>query len=155
MFSDHNCRLTVVSYHSRHLFFNFTLAKLYTNSLLSSLNSRGGWKFMDSTSDHNTITTSRSGIYTEHGVSQHVCVLSIDHDVGYFPQCNLLYGKRSRSTWVIILEVVLRSAINICASMTWLIFQQVFIQVESHEMMDQNQKGAAIDSEYWKTAKNY
>ncbi|KAJ3864410.1 hypothetical protein EV359DRAFT_73063 [Lentinula novae-zelandiae] len=83
------------SFHGKHLFFNFTLAKLYTNSLLSSLNSRGGWKFMDSTSDHNPITTSRSGIYTEHGVSQHV-----------------------------------------------------FIQVESHEMMDQNQKGAAIDSEY-------
>ncbi|KAJ3854683.1 hypothetical protein EV368DRAFT_63050 [Lentinula lateritia] len=101
--------LTVVSYHSRHLFFNFTLAKLYTNSLLSSLNSRGGWKFMDSTSDHNTITTGRSGIYTEHGVSQHV-------------EVNLGHHTRSRP--------------------------EVFIQVESHEMMDQNQKGAAIDSEY-------
>ncbi|KAF8832724.1 hypothetical protein HHX47_DHR1001662 [Lentinula edodes] len=92
-----------------HLFFNFTLAKLYTNSLLSSLNSRGGWKFMDSTSDHNPITTGRSGIYTEHGVSQHV-------------EVNLGHHTRSRP--------------------------EVFIQVESHEMMDQNQKGAAIDSEY-------
>ncbi|KAJ4499195.1 hypothetical protein C8R41DRAFT_864334 [Lentinula lateritia] len=92
-----------------HLFFNFTLAKLYTNSLLSSLNSRGGWKFMDSTSDHNPITTSRSGIYTEHGGSQHV-------------EVNLGHHTRSRP--------------------------EVFIQVESHEMMDQNQKGAAIDSEY-------
>ncbi|KAJ3871692.1 hypothetical protein F5051DRAFT_186961 [Lentinula edodes] len=88
-----------------HLFFNFTLAKLYTNSLLSSLNSRGGWKFMDSTSDHNPITTGRSGIYTEHGVSQHV-------------EVNLGHHTRSRP------------------------------EVESHEMMDQNQKGAAIDSEY-------
>ncbi|KAJ3574716.1 hypothetical protein NP233_g1572 [Leucocoprinus birnbaumii] len=30
---------------SRHLFFNFCLSKLYTNSLMSSLNSRGGWKY--------------------------------------------------------------------------------------------------------------
>ncbi|KAJ3792590.1 hypothetical protein GGU11DRAFT_880906 [Lentinula aff. detonsa] len=88
-----------------HLFFNFTLAKLYTNSLLSSLNSRGGWKFMDSTTDNATVTN-RSGIYTEHGVSQHV-------------EVNLGHHTRSRP--------------------------EVFIQVESHEMMDQNQKSAAID----------
>ncbi|KAJ3760945.1 hypothetical protein EV360DRAFT_80697 [Lentinula raphanica] len=88
-----------------HLFFNFTLAKLYTNSILSSLNSRGGWKFMDSTTDNATVTN-RSGIYTEHGVSQHV-------------EVNLGHHTRSRP--------------------------EVFIQVESHEMMDQNQKSAAID----------
>lgn len=29
----------------KHLFFNFCLSKLYTNSLMSSLNSRGGWKY--------------------------------------------------------------------------------------------------------------
>jgi len=28
-----------------HLFFNFCLSKLYTNSLMSSLNSRSGWKY--------------------------------------------------------------------------------------------------------------
>ncbi|KAK0464496.1 uncharacterized protein EV420DRAFT_1516690 [Desarmillaria tabescens] len=28
-----------------HLIFNFPLSKLYTNSMMSSLNSRGGWKF--------------------------------------------------------------------------------------------------------------
>lgn len=28
-----------------HLIFNFPLCKLYTNSMMSSLNSRGGWKF--------------------------------------------------------------------------------------------------------------
>ncbi|KAJ4470791.1 hypothetical protein J3R30DRAFT_3710682 [Lentinula aciculospora] len=88
-----------------HLFFNFTLAKLYTNSLLSSLNSRGGWKFMDSTTENATVTN-RSGIYTEHGVSQPV-------------EVNLGHHTRSRT--------------------------EVFIQVESHEMMDQNQKGAGID----------
>ncbi|KAJ3991933.1 hypothetical protein F5050DRAFT_1046992 [Lentinula boryana] len=88
-----------------HLFFNFTLAKLYTNSLLSSLNSRGGWKFMDSTTDNATVTN-RSGIYTEHGVSQHV-------------EVNFGHHTRSRP--------------------------EVFVQVESHEMMDQNQKSAVID----------
>ena len=31
--------------HARHLAFNLPLAKLYTNSLMSSLNSRAGWKF--------------------------------------------------------------------------------------------------------------
>ncbi|KAK7471924.1 hypothetical protein VKT23_000026 [Stygiomarasmius scandens] len=39
-----------------HLIFNCPLAKLYTNSLLSSLNSRGGWKFDDS--DHTQSTKS-------------------------------------------------------------------------------------------------
>ncbi|EKM79469.1 hypothetical protein AGABI1DRAFT_114029, partial [Agaricus bisporus var. burnettii JB137-S8] len=29
----------------KHLFFNFCLSKLYTNSLMSSLNSRGGWRY--------------------------------------------------------------------------------------------------------------
>ncbi|EEB93290.1 hypothetical protein MPER_08077, partial [Moniliophthora perniciosa FA553] len=28
-----------------HLIFNYVLSKLFINSLLSSLNSRGGWKF--------------------------------------------------------------------------------------------------------------
>ncbi|KAI3619341.1 hypothetical protein WG66_012808 [Moniliophthora roreri] len=32
----------------RHLIFNCVLPKLYTNSLLSSLNSRGGWRYNDS-----------------------------------------------------------------------------------------------------------
>jgi hypothetical protein len=31
-----------------HLLFNITLSKLYTNSLMSSLNSRGGWQFSGS-----------------------------------------------------------------------------------------------------------
>lgn len=31
-----------------HLIFNVPLSKLYTNSLMSSLNSRGGWKFAGS-----------------------------------------------------------------------------------------------------------
>ncbi|KIJ64623.1 hypothetical protein HYDPIDRAFT_28558 [Hydnomerulius pinastri MD-312] len=37
------CYLTITT--GIHLIFNVPLAKLYTNSLMSSLNSRGGWKF--------------------------------------------------------------------------------------------------------------
>ncbi|KIK59013.1 hypothetical protein GYMLUDRAFT_45033 [Collybiopsis luxurians FD-317 M1] len=46
-----------------HLVLNCPLGKLYANSLLSSLNSRGGWKFMESQAP----TNDRSGEYTEHG----------------------------------------------------------------------------------------
>ncbi|KAF5361290.1 hypothetical protein D9758_010276 [Tetrapyrgos nigripes] len=42
-----------------HLLFNNPLAKLYTNSLLSSLNSRGGWKFEDTNGTQDRIQTSR------------------------------------------------------------------------------------------------
>lgn len=35
----------VETYLSSHLIFNFPLCKLYTNSLMSSLNSRKGWKY--------------------------------------------------------------------------------------------------------------
>ncbi|KIM78193.1 hypothetical protein PILCRDRAFT_598781 [Piloderma croceum F 1598] len=45
-----------------HLIFNVPLPKLYTNSLMSSLNARGGWKFSQHSDEPNptTITTSRS-----------------------------------------------------------------------------------------------
>ncbi|KAK0188795.1 hypothetical protein F5146DRAFT_1225507 [Armillaria mellea] len=39
-----------------HLVFNFPLPKLYTNTLLSSLNSRGGWAY-DSSADSHSHTT--------------------------------------------------------------------------------------------------
>jgi len=40
-----------------HLFFNFCLSKLYTNSLMSSFNSRSGWKYNDTTLsfEHNQV----------------------------------------------------------------------------------------------------
>ncbi|KZP05229.1 hypothetical protein FIBSPDRAFT_805963 [Athelia psychrophila] len=48
-----------------HLMFNIPLSKLYTNSLMSSLNARGGWKFggpgMDVTSGTGDIATKRTG----------------------------------------------------------------------------------------------
>ena len=40
-----------------HLFFNFCLSKPHTNSLMSSLNSRSGWKYNDTTLsfEHNQV----------------------------------------------------------------------------------------------------
>ncbi|KAH7882693.1 hypothetical protein F5I97DRAFT_1931304 [Phlebopus sp. FC_14] len=43
--TDLVCYMTITS--GIHLIFNIPLAKLYSNSLLSSLNSRGGWKISD------------------------------------------------------------------------------------------------------------
>ncbi|KAI0055577.1 hypothetical protein BV25DRAFT_1865755 [Artomyces pyxidatus] len=42
-----------------HLIFNFPLSKLYSNSLLSSLNSRAGWKFSSQSGDSITGGNSR------------------------------------------------------------------------------------------------
>lgn len=39
---------------NRHLLFNFPLCKLYTNSLMSSLNSRKGWNFSMGSGDQKT-----------------------------------------------------------------------------------------------------
>jgi len=51
-----------------HLIFNVPLSKLYTNSLMSSLNARGGWKFqprsdqVTSTQGVTTVTKSRTDV---------------------------------------------------------------------------------------------
>lgn len=54
-----------------HLMFNFALSKLYTNSLMSSLNSRKGWQYSDSKQDTSHITPS-----TDRGVRRDVVNLS-------------------------------------------------------------------------------
>ncbi|KAF8645264.1 hypothetical protein AX16_008088 [Volvariella volvacea WC 439] len=41
-----------------HLIFNFPLSKLYTNSFMSSLNSRNGWKYSEDEGMHNSIKSS-------------------------------------------------------------------------------------------------
>lgn len=46
---------------SRHLIFNFPLAKLYTNSLMSSLNARQGWQFSN---QGKSLADSESGNHT-------------------------------------------------------------------------------------------
>lgn len=43
--------LHIAYFCSRHLALNLPLAKLYTNSLMSSLNSRAGWKFTSGDTD--------------------------------------------------------------------------------------------------------
>uniref|UniRef100_A0A0W0FAL0 DUF6534 domain-containing protein n=1 Tax=Moniliophthora roreri TaxID=221103 RepID=A0A0W0FAL0_MONRR len=57
-----------------HLIFNCVLPKLYTNSLLSSLNSRGGWRFNDSEStsvkhSQTDIGLRRLGVHSENVVN--------------------------------------------------------------------------------------
>ncbi|KAJ3478952.1 hypothetical protein NLI96_g9393 [Meripilus lineatus] len=54
-----------------HLAFNFPLSKLYTNSLLSSLNSRAGWKFQSSES------TGQKNIQLSEGFNRGRDVLSL------------------------------------------------------------------------------
>jgi len=74
--------------------FNLPLSKLYTNSLMSSLNSRAGWKYGN--------VLGQAGVSSDSEVSRgHVKGLSMHGDIG------------SRRTG-----------------------QEVFIDVESHEMID-------------------
>ncbi|KAJ3539725.1 hypothetical protein NM688_g6324 [Phlebia brevispora] len=75
-----------------HLAFNFPLAKLYTNSLMSSLNSRAGWRYQTSES-----TTNKGGERDQ-------------------------TTRRVRSVDVVNLSTATRP--------------EVFVTVESHEMVD-------------------
>ena len=47
---------------NRHLIFNFPLCKLYTNSLMSSLNSRRGWKFGSSDRESTGHSAGETGV---------------------------------------------------------------------------------------------
>ncbi|KAI5825243.1 hypothetical protein K523DRAFT_323888 [Schizophyllum commune Tattone D] len=82
-----------------HLLLNFPLSKLYTNSLMSSLNSRRGWNYSESRND----------------TSQPVST-----------------GERTR-----------RDVVNLSASRP-----EVFVQVESHEMVDQTDTKRGEDWQY-------
>ncbi|KAL1683705.1 hypothetical protein EV122DRAFT_257312 [Schizophyllum commune] len=82
-----------------HLLLNFPLSKLYTNSLMSSLNSRRGWNYSESRND----------------TSQPVST-----------------GERAR-----------RDVVNLSASRP-----EVFVQVESHEMVDQTDTKRGEDWQY-------
>ncbi|SJL02685.1 uncharacterized protein ARMOST_06019 [Armillaria ostoyae] len=53
-----------------HLIFNFPLSKLYTNTMMSTLNSRRGWDFSDQESTSHTHTT--SGIVGERGKKKRI-----------------------------------------------------------------------------------
>ncbi|KAL1731906.1 hypothetical protein EV714DRAFT_207840 [Schizophyllum commune] len=84
-----------------HLIFNFCLAKLYTNSLMSSLNSRGGWGY--SSQSQSTPAVS-SGAKTFSG------------------------GR------------------TVQVGQTTLTRPEVFVQVESHEMIDRGGSRSSFDS---------
>lgn len=91
-----------------HLLFNFPLCKLYTNSLMSSLNSRKGWHFGGS-----------SG--SEQGRS------TIDHEAGHLhstAQVNFRPQLLSSSKGVPGGQVGVKSS------------PEVFVHVESHELVD-------------------
>ncbi|KAJ3516174.1 hypothetical protein NLJ89_g1288 [Agrocybe chaxingu] len=54
-----------------HLIFNFPLCKLYTNSLMSSLNSRAGWKFGSSKKDFSSVDTGTTlGVFSTSNFAQ-------------------------------------------------------------------------------------
>ncbi|KAI0084805.1 hypothetical protein BDY19DRAFT_997371 [Irpex rosettiformis] len=85
-----------------HLVFNLPLAKLYTNSLMSSLNSRAGWKYGNSV-----------GRALNHDEGQQSG--SNDSNRGGRP----IFGSQQRP------------------------IQQVFVDVESHEMKDRSEEHLA------------
>ncbi|KAI0357470.1 hypothetical protein OH77DRAFT_1519383 [Trametes cingulata] len=91
-----------------HLIFNLPLSKLYTNSLMSSLNSRQGWQYD-----------------TSHGVSQNK-----------EPTVRGGHGPRNVSVNVLRSDNARRGAP-----------QQIYIDVESHEMVDvMDVKGAGYSA---------
>ncbi|KAL1742402.1 hypothetical protein HDZ31DRAFT_43306, partial [Schizophyllum fasciatum] len=87
--------------HRSHLIFNFCLAKLYTNSLMSSLNSRSGWGY-NSQSQSNPAISSGAKTYS---------------------------GGRT-----------------VQVGQTTLTRPEVFVQVESHEMIDRGGSRSSFDS---------
>ncbi|KIM89112.1 hypothetical protein PILCRDRAFT_61424, partial [Piloderma croceum F 1598] len=60
-----------------HLIFNVPLSKLYTNSLMSSLNARGGWKFSQQSDEPNstTVTTSKSRVHNIRFTPLFLCLM--------------------------------------------------------------------------------
>lgn len=52
-----------------HLLFNFPLSKLYTNTLMSSLNSRGGWAYDSSANNHSHSHTTGGIVSTSGGTA--------------------------------------------------------------------------------------
>ncbi|KAG7444302.1 uncharacterized protein BT62DRAFT_235335 [Guyanagaster necrorhizus] len=54
---------------SLHLLFNFPLSKLYTNTLMSSLNSRGGWAYDSSANNHSHSHTTGGIVSTSGGTA--------------------------------------------------------------------------------------
>ncbi|KAJ8075648.1 hypothetical protein PM082_021278 [Marasmius tenuissimus] len=99
-----------------HLTFNFTLAKLYTNTLLSSLNSRRGWGYNSGSSNSSSQRTGSEGITPTHTIGG----TPIGGGIGR--------SKKTLSSTSGVVRVALQRP------------QEVFVNVavESHELQDMN-----------------
>ncbi|KAL1716349.1 hypothetical protein EV715DRAFT_265351 [Schizophyllum commune] len=103
-----------------HLIFNFCLAKLYTNSLMSSLNSRGGWGYSSQSQSTPAVSSGAktfSGGRTVSGLMPLLCSIALTGD----PQ-------------------------QVQVGQTTLTRPEVFVQVESHEMIDRGGSRSSFDS---------
>lgn len=103
-----------------HLIFGVPLSKLYTNSLMSSLNARGGWKFSQRSGEPHFFNGDATRV-------QSVCILFhiFVHALMFFlPQGNVLLITRPEVCFLIVVS-------------HWSITDNVLTQVfESDEMAD-------------------
>jgi len=101
-----------------HLMLNFPLCKLYSNSLISSLNSRGGWKYGDTSTlppqEVRTIPQERSG--------------QVNNDMQSGWDDDVAYSSRNPGTKAAHLFDSMRPGSRAKP--------EVFVHVESHEMRD-------------------
>lgn len=96
-----------------HLAFNFPLAKLYTNSLMSSLNSRAGWRYQSSETTDKKSRDVVSG--TTRRVSRTVRRLTLTALVDH-PMARLHFPSLSPSQLdVVNLSTVTRPEVHIAA----------------------------------------
>ncbi|KAF9443895.1 hypothetical protein P691DRAFT_808166 [Macrolepiota fuliginosa MF-IS2] len=102
-----------------HLMLNFPLCKLYSNSLISSLNSRGGWKYNDTSTlppqEIRTIPSERPG-------------QTNDDDMHSGWEDDVTYSSRNPATKATHLFDSMRPGNRAKP--------EVFVHVESHEMRD-------------------
>ncbi|KAI0693966.1 hypothetical protein BC835DRAFT_1415596 [Cytidiella melzeri] len=113
-----------------HLVFNLPLAKLYTNSLMSSLNSRAGWKYGNSAgkalngmNDSNAEGKPTTFSYTKLAHAFRLLSAFVERD----SRTESLQEWAEREESIDVMPV-----------------QQVFIDVESHEMKDRPEEQISL-----------
>ncbi|KAL4080920.1 hypothetical protein J3A83DRAFT_4203351 [Scleroderma citrinum] len=85
-----------------HLIFNVPLAKLYSNSLLSSLNARGGWRYNTpdiSSSLHYRQTTQQGTVQLQSGVHPEVFMHIEEHELLDGDKSQDLFGNAQSEAW--------------------------------------------------------
>ncbi|KAF5363958.1 hypothetical protein D9756_001040 [Leucocoprinus leucothites] len=105
-----------------HLIFNTPLSKLYSISLLSSLNSRGGWKF------------NQFGVTSPSGQGNHI--ISTSFHAGSAPQSRPSRQDDEDASSPRRPQTFLPKAFSFKNSGTGENKPEVFVHVESHEMQD-------------------